>query len=332
MKRHSVVLLSMLIGVCVLYAYGVGKIIQKEKQALQKTINHSFNLALLSDVELRTKGFVSHFRTGPTNQNSNEVLVIQNDTVSYHPKTKEMRELALNEKRFNGDQSYLYIINPIKVGVLDSLFQEQLKKEDVYSKTAVFYTDNLRQQIYTSRPDSVFYEKAYATKEITLGTNEEMTVQGFVQLSSFRILLSSPLFFLTTTMLIFLLGALGRRFLLFRKATKSNLSEKVKLPIIGRLFYNSSKREICDEQKSLVTLSPILGTLFEALLNDSDHFQAYEVLQEKCWGKVDKYSRNNLDQAIKRLVDRLKKIPQLKIKVCRGCGYQLIIEVEDSDK
>lgn len=229
----------------------------------------------------------------------------------------------------------LYHINPINVIALDSIFNNQLQKIRLNTKTAVKYTDNLTNKITMSLQDSSFLRPSYTTGIIKYGIREEISLEGFAELPVSYILYTGKDKFLSITIIWFLvIGVFIYCMLKQRSHRTFNPDLQIKPAVI--ISNNCSHISICDSiylntskfllvrNDTTIPLTELLSKILLLFLNKQEHYLTYAEIIKGIWGEIDGQER--LTQTIKRLRKNLKECPEISIENVRGYGYRLIIK------
>ncbi|MDH6534695.1 hypothetical protein D0T51_10255 [Parabacteroides sp. 52] len=336
MKKTIELVLTILTS-SILLCIGVCLIFNREKSLIGEKFQYIFEDTIGIEMEKRVEDsntFVS-FRSQSVQKT--DVLEINNEgKVKVLEKDSLYKQLTFEEKRKLFLQTYLKEIEyPIQIITLDSLYTNKLKEESPLIETGVRYIDNENGNITDSKLTNQVYA-AYSTTLVELGIEKEMSVQGFYTLplpyvlwrTRIPVILLLVGWFLVTGLFLFL--PLYRR----RKMKKNIVyvpvkemkkgEEDVLLKITDAIYYHPQKAEIHYYQEMILTLSGQAALLFQAFIESSDAFLSYEEIDTLLgWESEDKIRRRRA-QAINRLKEMLKPIPEIRIENQNRKGYQLL--------
>lgn len=344
LKKISLIIFLILF-VNIIWGYEIYILYQKTNDILQKEIDPIFIKTISLDRDKRIKEanlFYSY--TYQPNSETEYLKIEQEDKITCINNTDSLKSISIESKQNNVLHSILLRKNPIDVRVLDSLFQQELKKEHIISKTLIQYTDKINNRIYRNDNDTILINYTFATKLITLGIQKEITLQAFVKVSPLCIFhklkghfcILSLVWFITLLVLFIIIRYiwkdLSKSFSLPDEYDLENLlDDRLVMQVsndeirIAPNLYFDSKRSVIIYDIIEVKLQEQSAQLFKLFLESPEYYMSYEEIVAARWGKLAD-SSSRLTQAIKRLRKLLAPIPVLTIKNVRNRGYQLIIK------
>lgn len=315
----------------------------KEETKKEKTIyaNEILDKVMRVDKEKRGENFLKFFsmvrRLVPK---SDSISIRTNQGVKKFERSDSLRLLPIEEKIYIAQQMYLLRKNPIRVKIVDSLFQATLKEKDISAETAMIYTANGKSEI--SNPDSMFYKKAIALNVIRVGfKGESFELQAFVKLPLSYLLSKAPHFWTIILLWIggtfLLIGWIIRR----RQASIAlpieqseqfpqnpnglvvpiTASPQKWLQITESLLFDEEKGEL-SYNGQIIYLTRKSLRLFSFLLKGENYYQNYENIKKEVW-KDENASNDAIRKMVNQLNNKLASIPNLSIEIENKLGYQI---------
>ena len=287
----------------------------------------SFLLAINNEKEIRmdrSHTFFSHTRK----ETASDSIVLKGEQESIVlEKPDSVKNMAFHEKQNHMEQSYLFMAGKhTKIHVLDSLWRMELLKNKISAPTAVLYRNNITGENCLSRDDSLFYVSAGQMPEIKLGIRGEITLQGFVRISSFTVM-AANIEKSAWIIIVWLIVAGSAAFLAFHKKRKTSATIPAEEEFrLGEYISLDTNHQTLIYQHQKIQLTKQSFQLFEFLWNQTDHFANYEEMTYFLYNirNLDK-TDNRLFQSVRRLRKSLEEIPEVKVENIQNKGYQIVL-------
>ena len=267
------------------------------------------------------------------------IMVIQTDSNTTVRQRNDSIDLSYNAFLENSQHTYLAQKYPLAVQVLDSIFNDELKRRGISTQTAVTYTymDSVMQK---SRYDSTFFASSRQTEEVVLGVMGEIRIQGFALLTPGVILSQNPWQWILIAVAgigIVFICVFG--FIHFTKAESEPLETETIMETFletEKIIENQQKTETIVLHKDqllviyngqAIQLTNTIFNLFELLLTAPGYYLGYEQLTVFLYGSSVSNGNGRLAQLVKRLRNELlSQTPNVTVQNVRSRGYKLIIE------
>lgn len=253
-------------------------------------------------------------------------------------------EISFEEKANWCDQDYLTEHDSTRA-TLDSLFQKELIKQNIYAQTAVSCL--VKGETVYSHSNNLFFQKSTPLSPVVYrisdNPEERLELRAYVLFSLWDTL--KQIHFLGPIIFIWLLSlsSVNLYFFLWKKrrkrllATETEITDKriitpIKTTIEWKLLPNDllfdEKNGILQYLSKQITLSGNGLKLFSLFVNRKNNFLSYEEICKKILSrKVDELTQSDKDAVfttIRRLRKDLESISSIEIKLSRGKGYQLV--------
>lgn len=332
--------------VCVSFIIEFNVIYRKTYDEVQKEVIGVFYRSLSLDMNKRLEeaNVFYSFTIDPA-VSKDSVVVNKERGLVNQKSTNVIQNLSVENRQEMAVQSLLFIKNPMKVNSLDSLFQDELKKDDILAKTGVLYVDKVRNIEHVSSNFASVSVHAYSTGKIELGVQKEILVQAFIEIYPYCILMKhkGPFFILLCVWVAVMLALFGTMY--YNKNRIFNLETNSHEDKVSESADNPKDVSELPASMIRITQDVILDTdhcaisfagmrydmtdqsvlLLKLLFYSPDYYKSYEDIVEALWGKLADPT-NRLTQSVKRLRESIAKIPVLKVENVRGKGYRLIID------
>jgi hypothetical protein len=273
-------------------------------QTIEELVSDAFDVAVISDLDLREKKAGLFFRQGYHYESGTEphsFLEKRQKEQTVHKKTDTFQLLSVNEKITVIKQSYLLGQNPIKVSVLDSFFRAELEKRNIAAPITVSCSNNLTKEIICFPIDPDAFRKRSGISRClmirrTTGLHDEITLQGFVRVSPATVFRNVPRSFIFLFIgLCAVTGLLISAILCRKKKRSASLSvpETPEIPPVIDAgppeppFSLNPIDQTFSCQGKTIRLTRDMFLLFEAIWNSEQHFASYEDLCKILYPKMD---------------------------------------------
>lgn len=319
-----------------------------------------FDNVIKKDCDIRLSPYPSiHQTIQSSNQDSITIKTSEGKTSVKKEHTDSIAKLTSAYKNFVGTQYFLIKNNPIKVSILDSMFQAELRQKGIVAQTAITYRgwfDEKQQKkklIHNdaSNPDSTFYQTAQALPLVTLAipnySSFKIELQGYVKYPASYLLGKVPYFYpaliiyaiIVFSLLSFIFWNIKKKKYtevspesvvspdsdLLSNETSEEYIEKgdTDIDITEEVFIRNNG-EIIYKGKMVCQLRELRLKLFLFLLQGPNYFQTIEDIRNTVWENSGA-SNETINKTIGRLRNDLKLIPYpLTVINIHGTGYQLI--------
>jgi len=337
MKSKVLLFIISILTICALLA--VFFLYKKELSICKEKIDYAFSHSLSTEMNYRLKennAYISYNHDPHTKYDN--PTVIGRDTTVVSSAERSFRELSIEKRQASFLQTVLLLEgNPINLFMVDSLFQTELKKENIYASTAILYKEN-ENKILEHNLNKLPLAKMSGTTEHHLGFNDEIFIQGYAQILISNIISRSLNHFLLIAIIWFISTGIFISILFYRHKTSlqtsilnTRVKEITKTPssdwykINESILFNPEKSSIIYKDKN-IPITNQSSQFLKLFLDAPEHFISTETIIQTLWGPLHEDTR--LPQAINRFRAAIRPIPELTLKNIRGKGYQLIIHPE----
>ncbi|RHR58917.1 hypothetical protein DWW90_09040 [Parabacteroides sp. AF17-28] len=347
-NRSIIAVAAMLILTILIVFLSYRYFFQIENEQILKTV-YIFNHAVDKEKGLMQPEFVSISKSSARASSESTVIETEKGKAIYK-RDKKTDSLTLSHRREWNFQMYLAFKNPNRAFTLDSLFQEELKSENIVAQTAVsfFQGDSL-----VSCSNKSLCQAGIALDPVVFGVEhdpKQIKLQAYVSFSRSYLISQMPLIWglvLLWFVPIILMFIWRRRKNVEYKEVISfvppvpaviSLDASEWKEIASGIFFNE-KTGVLKKQDHEVCLKRNRLRAFSRFLGASDHTISYSdfcknVLERPLNEDESNEKNKELNQAIKksmtqtiqRLRDDLKDFPELSIDNIPNSGYQLNIE------
>ncbi|RHO70276.1 hypothetical protein DW083_13900 [Parabacteroides sp. AF48-14] len=321
---------------------------QIKKEQILKAV-YIFSYAIDKEKALMQPEFVSYPKFDVSISSDSTIIETEKGKAIYK-RDKKVDSLTLSHRREWNFQMYLAFKNPNRAFTLDSLFQEELKSENIVAQTAVsfFQGDSL-----VSCSNKSLCQAGIALDPVVFGVEhdpKQIKLQAYVSFSRSYLISQMPLIW--GLIILWIVPGILMYIWLRRKKVEykdvinpvppisalisSDASEWKE--IASGIFFNE-KTGVLKKQDHEVCLKRNRLRAFSRFLGASDHTISYSdfcknVLERPLNEDESNEKNKDLNQAIKksmtqtiqRLRDDLKDFPELSIDNIPNSGYQLNIE------
>lgn len=318
---------------------GLGShLLRKERNIFISDVEHIFVNALALDLEKRLKDSgMPYFFTSTTPSIQDQIGVQTGDSISYVTKDSTYINRSLWERQSVVFQTALIEEGyPLQVQDLDSIFTDKLHQIGYHIHTGVRYMNNQTNEIEESDPDHLIYMN-HCTPIYYLGLSNEISIQGFYDISYSSIFHRAPLPFILL-FIAWLITITGFTFLTLRKK-RSNEISYVSVSDISKtldsdpviqvseeygIYFDPVKSRLYYPTDKFIELSNQPATLFLAFLEAPEHFLTYKQIDHIFWPKQED-TRAVRAQAIKRLREDLSPATLVRVDNINRNGYKLVV-------
>ena len=320
----------------------------KNEQILRAT--YLFNHAIDREKVLMQPDFISFPKS--TIGISSDVNIVETEKGKIvYQKNKKSDTLDLAHKREWMFQVVLTLKNPNRVFTLDSLFQEELKKEGVIAQTAVSFFQGGK---YIDCSNKLLRQTGTALEPVVFGTDydpRQIKLQAYVLFPYSFIF--SKMYLLGAVILLWSISVIATCIWYRHQKIKDRLSTVCsEIPLLVEVLENTSEWV---EIASGVIFNKVSGNLrnknkevslkknrlraFSCLLEATDLTVSYSVFCREVLGRplcedesvevnkvLNRSIKKSMTQTIQRLREDLRDFPEFSIENIMGEGYRLIIK------
>lgn len=336
---YSIICVVLTISLCWVVSHSVN-MVQNTESILAGII---FENTVKSDKDIRLSGHdMIHHRTWESIAPPDTLLHETAAGVKKYKKEGATSNITVEEKEHIASQFYLLKKNPVRVTVLDTLFQNALQAGGVKARSAIYYQAQLeenRDSAYSSS-DSSFYKTAIALSPVVLESKPlqfRMEFQGYVTYPFSYLLGKVPNLWLFITLyiagMLLVTGLFLRQLKRRKQKGEPGINLLVKrmekntplVAITDKLLMDQQTGEFIWEDEVVCQLKEYRFKLFLLLLAGKNFYQDYPTIKTEVWNNKST-DNETVSKTIIRLRKDLEKLPvQLTIQSIRGNGYQLLI-------
>jgi len=322
-----------------IFCIGAYFIYLNETRSIQNKVEESFYLALSTDMDKRLKDtsfFYSY--ASDSKEKTDKIKMFSSDTTTLLKKDG-VDELSVEKKYMNAIQTILKFETPIDINILDSTFLSILNSHNIPAITKTIYTEKEQNIHIESEFPTNNYKIIFKTKPFIFGMTDEMSAQGFAKVPfSFLLVLSKSYYMLLAGILLIIDILIYYIFKQRNKPLRSQYdifnilnNENSNLLFLSQtISFDPDKHVVYYKEKYSLQLTKQQGKLLNCFLKAADFYLSNQQLEISLWG-TEMYSVSRRQQAINRLRDALKTIPELQIENVRGVGYQLTCADKDKE-
>jgi len=319
----------------------------RTSQLIGKKSADAFDASITLDMEQRAKAVHLFIMQGYDQAVSDSIdadhFIVESENGRIVHQKPEIHQSLPEAKKANLiTQTHLLSRNPICVPELDSLFRMEMKKQGIITQTIVLYSNKQSNETMIiaegSLSDRLKRMAGYAKVERTTGIYDEITLCGFVKITSAMIFDHSPLSFI-----LLLAGALTafgmlihtvirQKGSLFGSRTATVIPALCPLsdanPPATPIQLDAIERAFMYQDQKII-LSGDTFRLFEFIWNKDNYYASYVDISTFLYGNVDiKTGKKRIAQTIKLLRNRLDGLTVVTIEnvSCKGYQIRLIIE------
>jgi hypothetical protein len=294
---------------------------------MEVTANDAWNHAINTDRRAR----LVEIKESTIESEDHAVVTLKVDTSSLAP-NKTIGQSANGIERENKTiQSALYKLNPIKVSKIDSLFQVYLVRKNIHANTVVTYHHDYTDILYSSSGNNVISPNAFQTTQVITGLDNSIILKGYVDMNFW----TNIVFGRNIYVIWFAVELLSIAILCFavygkkNKVVEKNDTEKTeegenKDEGKNKIVFSYYKKTISKGDVS-IPLTPLQSRLFCLLATGDNYFQEYKYMLTGLWHDETE-DRKKLEQLRRFMIEKLKPIPEIDVKVIRYSGYQIVVE------
>ena len=346
-NRPIIILLVMLILTVLVVFLSCRYVTQVKNGQILKNV-YLFNLATDKEKELTQSEFVSFSESNVSPSSS--VIIETEKGKAIYKRDEKTDSLTLSHRREWNYQMYLAFKNPNRAFTLDSLFQEELKNENIVAQTAVsfFQGDSL-----VSCSNESLCQAGIALDPLVFGAEHDprqIKLQAYVLFPCSYLISQLPLIWglilLWLVPVIFMYIWQRHKRVEYKVVVNpvtpipamisSDASEWIE--IAPDVFFNKKTRGLKDRDHE-VCLTRNQSLAFTCFLEAPDHTVSYHVFCKEVLGrplnedksteenkKLNQAIRKSMAQTIQRMRKDLKDFPGLSIENTSGLCYRLNIK------
>lgn len=349
-RRGVAFCIIMFLTICFVFlAYRYAVLVKKEQ--VQK-VSYLFNQAVEREKVLMQPGQLFFATPKAYVQKSDSIIIETENGKVVYEKNRELDSLTLIHKREWNFQMYLAFKNPNRAFMLDSLFQDGLKRKGIIARTVVCF---LQGDSLVNCSNDILCQSGMALEPVVFGVKHDskrIELQAYILFSRSYLFSQMPLIrgivLLWCISVILICVWFGRK-------KKEDMDIAVTNPLVQMsvvqhqpevaeweklatdIFFNEKNGEL-KKKEHVIYLRKNRLLAFIKLLRAPDHFMNYdeicrEVLERplndessensKKWNQAVKKS---MGQTIIRLREDLSDFSEISIENVRDLGYQLNIK------
>jgi hypothetical protein len=297
---------------------------------MEVTANDAWNQAINTDRRTR----LVEIKESTIDSEDHAVVTLKVDTSTLAPNKAIGRQSANNIERENKTiQSALYKLNPIKVSKIDSLFQIYLERKNIHANTVVTYHHDYTDILYSSTGNNVISKNAFQTAPVITGLDNSIILKGYVDMNFWtNIVFGRNIYVIwfaveLLSIAILCFAVYGKRHggkTTERNDKKNTEESDNKNEEDNKIVFSYYKKTLSKGDIS-IPLTPLQARLFYLLATGDNHFRDYDSMLTVLWHDETE-DRRKLEQLRRFMMEKLKSIPEIDVKVIRYSGYQIVIK------
>ncbi len=323
---HNTRLTSIIISTILILLMGFifHMLYHETKKSCLDVLNRAFISAIHQEKESRLAKHQMFFSCEKSDAPPNQTIIRRENETMILEKPDSVQQLTFYEKLDHVHQTYLFEKAPVDVNILDSLFRLELLKHQLSVQSAVRYQDNINHATYYSRENPAFFAQASCTPPITYGVRNEITLQGFAELTFLSILRKDSKRFVV----VFVAWVMTMFFICYSFYQKKRTVAPIPAEQKGQpqIVWDANKHLVIYHNTE-VKLPNQSAILFQKLWNQLGHYVSYEeLIYSLCGHEGIKNGENRLAQTVRRLRGNLQSMPGVKIENLPHKGYRLLLK------